>query len=79
MIMRKLFLLFIVGGLFVGCVKKSQSTEKKGEFNIEYLFEKDGIKVYRFFDNGHYHYFTSKGETIGVQSSGKTSYDDNIQ
>lgn len=28
-------------------------------YTIEYLFEHDGCKVYRFFDMGHYVYFTN--------------------
>ncbi|MEO6191274.1 MAG: DUF4884 domain-containing protein [Saprospiraceae bacterium] len=28
-------------------------------YEIEYLFEQDGCKVYRFYDYGHYVYFTN--------------------
>ncbi len=38
-------------------------------YNVDYLFEHDGCKVYRFFDRGHYVYFTNcSGETISLQS-----------
>ena len=28
-------------------------------YKVEYLFEHDGCKVYRFYDNGYYVYFTN--------------------
>ena len=69
----------MVVGLLSGCYKDSQSTETLGKgFQVEFLFEKDGIKVYRFQDGG-IHYFTSRGETMTTQSSGKTTtYEENI-
>jgi hypothetical protein len=37
-------------------------------YRVDYLFEHEGCKVYRFFDQGNYVYFTNcKGEAI-VQS-----------
>ena len=39
-------------------------------YSVEYLFEHDGCKVYRFRDNGQFIYFTNcKGETIVPQDS----------
>jgi hypothetical protein len=39
--------------------------------------------MYRFYDGMHYHYFTSKGETITTQTSGgaknETRYQENIK
>jgi hypothetical protein len=67
--------------LFGACNNEPMSKEQLGKndgFEVEYLFEKDGIKVYRFWDGGHYHYFTSKGETISTQTAGKTTYSENI-
>lgn len=77
--MRKILGLVLAGVLLTGCYKDPQSftTEGKG-FNVEFLFEKDGVKVYRFHD-GRYHYFTTTGETINTQHSGKTKYDENIK
>jgi hypothetical protein len=46
---------------------------------VDLLFEKDGIKMYRFFDNGHFHYYTNRGETLSTQQSGKTTYQENIK
>ena len=33
--------------------------ENNKTYNVEYLFEHDGCKVYRFNDNGNYVYFTN--------------------
>ena len=69
--------------LFGACTNEPMSKEKLGKddgFAVEYLFEKDGVKVYRFEDGGHYHYFTTKGETITVQRVDKnTTYNENIK
>lgn len=68
--------------LAVGCFNEPQSIEHTGkndEFRVDYLFEKDGIKVYRFYDGGYAHYFTTNGETITWQQSGKTSYEERIK
>jgi hypothetical protein len=78
--MRKSLLVIVIGLMFVGCYKEPQSSESVGNgFRVEYLFEKDGIKVYRFYDGGRSHYFTSKGESISTQSNGKTTTDENIE
>ena len=51
--------------ILVGCVKKAEKIEVRGNYNVELLFENDGCKVYRFYD-GRYIYYTD--------CSGKTSY-----
>jgi len=80
-----IYITFILLGamLFGACSNDPMSKERLGKddvFEVEYLFEKDGVKVYRFFDVGHYHYFTTKGETISVQRVDKnTTYNENIK
>lgn len=67
--------------LFGACNNEPMSTERLGKdngFQVEYLFEKDGVKVYRFFDGNRDHYFTTRGETMSRQTAGKTSYSENI-
>jgi hypothetical protein len=54
------------------------TTEGNG-FEVEFLFEKDGVKVYRFRDGGKFHYYTSRGETMTTNSSDKSNYEENIQ
>lgn len=73
---------FTIMTLVYGCYNEPQSTEnvgKDGKFEVEFLFEKDGIKMYRFMDGQRIHYFTTKGETISSQIVGKNSYEENIK
>ena len=65
--------------LLSSCYHDPQSSTTTGnDIKIELLFEHDGIRMYRFND-GHFHYFTSRGETITSQSSGKSTHEENIQ
>ncbi len=76
-------IIIVLGAMIFGaCINEPISKVRIGKddgFEVEYLFDKDGVKVYRFFDNGHYHYFTTKGETISTQTAGKTTYSENIK
>lgn len=77
--MKKLLIVLLLG--LSGCYYDPQSIEHTGKddkFQIEYLFEKDGIKMYRFYDGGLYHYFTTNGQTMTEQTSGKTTYEEQI-
>ena len=72
--------------LFGACTNEPMSKERLGKddgFEVEYLFEKDGVKMYRFYDGMHYHYFTSRSETITTQTSGsgknENRYEENIK
>ena len=80
--MKKLLLTAIKIATMTGCFNEPQSIEltgKDNKFQVEFLFEKDGIKMYRFMDGIHYHYFTSNGQTISTQTSGKTTYEEIIK
>jgi hypothetical protein len=38
-------------------------------YDVQYLFEHDGCKVYRFQDNGHFIYFTNcKGDVTSIEN-----------
>lgn len=77
--MKKILTIVLLSTLLIGCVNEPQSTSVTGNgFKVEYLFEKDGIKVYRFNDGGKYHYFTTRGETMTTQPNGKSNYEENI-
>jgi len=77
--MKKLILVSIAVLLLASCKQAPISSSREGTgVEVELLFEKDSVKVYRFWDNSSYHYFTSKGETISTQQSGKTHYEENI-
>lgn len=58
----------IIALLFIaaGCSGDAISTEKKSDFTLELLFEKNGCKMYRFSDCGHYVYWSD--------CTGKTQY-----
>jgi hypothetical protein len=80
--MKKLILLIMFSVLLTSCMeyKPAQSTTTEGNgFAVEYLFTKDSVKVYRFCDGQRTHYFTTRGETITTQKSGKTYYEENIK
>lgn len=55
--MKNLLLTWIIF-LFIACAKEPITTEQKGEFKVEFLFEKNGCKVYRFLDSGRYIYWS---------------------
>lgn len=84
--MKKIISLYVIvitlGAIIFGaCTNEPISKEHTGKddaIEVEYLFEKDGVKVYRFYDAGHLHYFTTKGETISTQAVGKQTYSENI-
>lgn len=66
---NKALMIICVGcsfSLLTSCAKKELRTEKTTNkaFKVDYLFEHDGVKVYRFYDNGHARYFTNKGHII---------------
>lgn len=83
--MKKIIGLLIISITLVSCygngIEKSKTNND--DYDVTYLFEKDGIKVYRFYDGMHFHYFTSRGETITTQISGsgknENRYEENIK
>lgn len=74
--MKKLLLIAIVALGLGSCMSKE--TTSNDDFKVTYLFEKDGIKVYRFEDGLSYHYFTTRGETMTTKKSGKSYKQENI-
>jgi len=79
--MKKIIVALGITLLMTSCLNEAQSKSHEGiEFEVEFLFEKDGVKMYRFYDNGRYHYYTDRGETMTSQSEGKYgTYEENIQ
>lgn len=46
-----------------------QPPANNATYQVEYLFEHDGCKVYRFYDRGNVVYFTScNGQTTNIMS-----------
>lgn len=76
--MKRLILVFLTL-LFISCAKEGTyvpSENAKADFNIEFLFECDGVKIYRFYDEGRARYFaTGNGRMTDskyTRSSGKS-------
>lgn len=64
--MKKIYYLFIITILSIimlSCaVRKPLTTgpsDNNSTYKVEYLFEHDGCKVYRFYDKDNYVYFTN--------------------
>jgi len=83
--MKKIIGLLLISIILVSCygngIEKSKTNND--DYDVTYLFEKDGVKVYRFSDGLNYHYFTSRGETITTQTIGsgknETRHEENIK
>jgi hypothetical protein len=63
--------------LMSSCEKEAISSEQKGDFKVEFLFEKNGCKMYRFRDNGRAIYWSDcEGKTYQnyTENSGKSSH-----
>lgn len=61
--------------LFMACTKEgtpANVTGAKEDFSVTMLFEKDGCNIYRFYDGGYFHYFTTcEGETFEEHGCGR--------
>lgn len=56
--------------LFAGCVGPALKMTTINSYKVDLLFEVDDCRVYRFEDNGNYHYFVTRtgGETISPRN-----------
>ncbi|MEP7372569.1 MAG: DUF4884 domain-containing protein [Chitinophagaceae bacterium] len=62
--------LLIATGCATGIPLQTKESENNKTYNVDYLFEHDGCKVYRFYDHGNYVYFTNcRGEAIAKTDS----------
>lgn len=59
-------ILFLIGsGCAVSVPVQTKKPDNNKTYQVDYLFEHAGCKVYRFYDIGNYVYFTNcNGETI---------------
>lgn len=63
--------------LLPSCQGEAKETVQEGDFKIDFLFEKDGCKIYRFNDAGRYIYWTNcqgNMQSNFNQQSGKSHY-----
>lgn len=59
------------------CKGDAKESIQDGDFKIDFLFEKDGCKVYRFKDGGRYIYWSNCSGNMQsnyYQSTGKSGY-----
>lgn len=66
-------LAFVCSTWLSSCATQIPLTREKpvnnSTYRVEYLFEHEGCKVYRFMDMGHYIYFTNcEGDVTSVES-----------
>lgn len=72
-----LALIFIVTCLmcmFVSCAKRGQQVPANNtvsNIQVELLFEVNGVNVYRFYDCGHFVYFTNRAGQCEYEIDGK--------
>ena len=78
--MKKTMIAIATAVLFSACSGNDGSdvAVKKNPYEVYYLFEKNGVKVYRFYDMGYYRYFTNRNETISTMRVGKHSCIENV-
>lgn len=69
-------LLWLILASIVSCTSNKPLVRSKAQNNdtykVDYLFEHDGCKVYRFMDNGDYVYFTNCNGDVTSFSSDST-------
>lgn len=66
-------LIVLLAVVFGSCVSNiplvREDADNNETYKVDYLFEHDGCKVYRFMDNGRYVYFTNcVGDVTAVSS-----------
>ena len=67
--------LLLAAVLFTGCVQDAKESVQNGNFTVEFLFEQNGCKMYRFKDGGRYVYWSDcqgKVQSDYSTQSGKT-------
>lgn len=78
-----ILLIVIVGSASLySCKGASRESINYGDFKVEFLFEKDGCKMYRFKDGGRYIYWSSsagKTQSNSYHTTGKTSYTEHME
>ena len=80
---KRIIIAILFSVVFIGCTKPGHiviPNDSKADFEIEYLFECDGVKMYRFYDNGRYRYFTTGNGrmTDAIVRSGKHYEDETV-
>ncbi|MFV0417384.1 MAG: DUF4884 domain-containing protein [Dysgonomonas sp.] len=62
-------MLFALSSCYTGRPVAKQVPQNNNTYKVDYLFEHDGCKVYRFYDMGNYVYFTNcTGEVTAISN-----------
>lgn len=65
-----IFFLVLLASCYTQKPVSAEPPRNNTTYNVEYLFEYEGCRVYRFWDRGNYIYFTNcKGEAIAKTDS----------
>ena len=67
------FLLFGLSSCAYQYPVSSHIPSNNKDYKVDYLFEHEGMKVYRFYDSGNYVYFTDKGEEVTAVKQDSTA------
>jgi len=73
--MKKLFYLSVVTVIAACTVQQPISyapSHNNADYDVAYLFEHDGCKVYRFMDDGSYVYFTNVRSDVTIVPNDST-------
>ena len=58
-----------LGGCFYSLPVATVVPQNNETYEVDYLFEHDGCKVYRFYDGGHWVYFTNcRGNVTSIKN-----------
>lgn len=69
--------LLVMVVFLTSCAGDAKESTQDGDFKIDFLFEKDGCKVYRFKDHSRYIYWSNCSghmQSNFYQSTGKSGY-----
>lgn len=82
--MKQLFISLIMLGFFCGCNKKKgdevELQKQADDYKVEFLFEVDGVSVYRFYDDKWVYFTNTSGKveykytTTRTYRTGKTTH-----
>lgn len=61
--------------LFSSCVGDAKETTYEGDYELDLLFEKDGCKIYRFYDDDNYVYWSNCEGSIQSDQPNDQTYD----
>lgn len=62
------FFLLIFVFKVLGIPLRYEPSDNNDSYTIQYLFQHDGVKVYRFYDKGNYVYFTTRGDVTSIKT-----------